>query len=105
MNVWFRSGTFGGVNMADSTDCRMYQDEESSCLTLSNIFFQPIQDVVRHIERGYRMEPPEGCPTEISRLMNEAWMLDPNSRPTFSHMLQRLKALQAVGFPPVANSS
>uniref|UniRef100_A0A915AKQ9 Tyrosine-protein kinase n=1 Tax=Parascaris univalens TaxID=6257 RepID=A0A915AKQ9_PARUN len=65
----------------------------------------PIQDVVRHIERGYRMEPPEGCPTEISRLMNEAWMLDPNSRPTFSHMLQRLKALQAVGFPPVANSS
>ncbi|VDK89262.1 unnamed protein product [Litomosoides sigmodontis] len=51
----------------------------------------PIQDVVRHIEKGYRMEPPEGCPMEISRLMNDAWMLEPSVRPSFTIILQRLK--------------
>lgn len=55
----------------------------------------PIQDVVRHIEKGYRMEPPEGCPSEISRLMSDAWTLEPFSRPSFSHMLQRLKLIHA----------
>lgn len=57
----------------------------------SNHLFQPIQDVVRHIEKGYRMEPPEGCPLEISRLMNEAWILEPSIRPSFCIILQRLK--------------
>ncbi|KAL3998627.1 Protein tyrosine kinase family protein [Acanthocheilonema viteae] len=55
----------------------------------------PIQDVVRHIEKGYRMEPPEGCPTEISRLMNDAWMLEPSVRPSFTIILQRLKLFYA----------
>uniref|UniRef100_A0A914DG95 Tyrosine-protein kinase n=1 Tax=Acrobeloides nanus TaxID=290746 RepID=A0A914DG95_9BILA len=41
----------------------------------------PIQDVVRHIEKGYRMEPPENCPLVISNLMTEAWVLEPASRP------------------------
>ncbi|KHJ48620.1 SH2 domain protein [Trichuris suis] len=30
----------------------------------------PVQDVVRHIEKGYRMEPPEGCPSDIADLMD-----------------------------------
>lgn len=55
----------------------------------------PIQDVVRHIEKGYRMEPPEGCPMEISRLMNESWMLEPSVRPSFTVILQRLKLIYA----------
>uniref|UniRef100_A0A1I7VY05 Tyrosine-protein kinase n=1 Tax=Loa loa TaxID=7209 RepID=A0A1I7VY05_LOALO len=55
----------------------------------------PIQDVVRHIEKGYRMEPPEGCPMEISRLMNESWILEPSFRPAFAVILQRLKLAYA----------
>ncbi|CAG9536633.1 unnamed protein product [Cercopithifilaria johnstoni] len=55
----------------------------------------PIQDVVRHIEKGYRMEPPEGCPMEISRLMNDAWILEPSNRPSFTAILQRLKFVYA----------
>ncbi|VDK67673.1 unnamed protein product [Onchocerca ochengi] len=55
----------------------------------------PIQDVVRHIEKGYRMEPPEGCPMEISRLMNDAWILEPSVRPSFTVILQRLKLIYA----------
>jgi len=53
----------------------------------------PIQDVVRHIEKGYRMEAPEGCPPEVSQLMNEAWALAPADRPTFREMLARLYVL------------
>jgi c-src tyrosine kinase len=30
----------------------------------------PIQDVVRHIEKGYRMEPPEGSPQSVTNLMS-----------------------------------
>ncbi|GMT29129.1 hypothetical protein PFISCL1PPCAC_20426 [Pristionchus fissidentatus] len=54
----------------------------------------PIQDVVRHIERGYRMEAPEGCPAEITRLMHDTWHLTPNDRPAFNQILHRLVGLQ-----------
>lgn len=37
------------------------------------------------------MEPPEGCPTGITRLMNDAWTLEPDQRPSFSEALERLK--------------
>lgn len=55
----------------------------------------PIQDVIRHIEKGYRMESPEGCPTEITRLMNDAWSLEPERRPSFNKALQRLKGVHS----------
>uniref|UniRef100_A0A183HCS5 Pkinase_Tyr domain-containing protein n=1 Tax=Onchocerca flexuosa TaxID=387005 RepID=A0A183HCS5_9BILA len=63
--------------------------------SLKNVGKLPIQDVVRHIEKGYRMEPPEGCPMEISRLMNDAWILEPSVRPSFTIILQRLKLIYA----------
>ncbi|RCN38062.1 hypothetical protein ANCCAN_16007 [Ancylostoma caninum] len=44
---------------------------------------EPIQDVVRHIERGYRMEAPEGCPADVVRIMHDAWALQPQDRPSF----------------------
>ncbi|KAK6060581.1 hypothetical protein COOONC_01757 [Cooperia oncophora] len=47
---------------------------------------KPIQDVVRHIERGYRMEAPEGCPADIVRIMHDAWALQPQDRPTFGQV-------------------
>ncbi|ETN70606.1 SH2 domain protein [Necator americanus] len=50
----------------------------------------PIQDVVRHIERGYRMEAPEGCPADVVRIMHDAWALQPQDRPSFGQVLQRL---------------
>ena len=45
-----------------------------------------LQDVVRHIEKGYRMEPPEGCPRQVAQLMLRAWQLRPDDRPTFTQM-------------------
>lgn len=33
--------------------------------------FQPLADVVRHVENGYKMEAPEGCPKEIYPIMRQ----------------------------------
>lgn len=33
--------------------------------------FQPLADVVRHVENGYKMEAPEGCPAEIYKIMKQ----------------------------------
>ncbi|CAI4225346.1 unnamed protein product [Auanema sp. JU1783] len=56
----------------------------------------PIQDVVRHIERGYRMEAPEGCPADVVRIMSDAWALKPEDRPTFNEILQRINLARSV---------
>ncbi|CAB3407911.1 unnamed protein product [Caenorhabditis bovis] len=53
----------------------------------------PIQDVVRHIEKGYRMEAPEGCPPEVMKIMNETWALQPQDRPSFGQVLQKLTTI------------
>lgn len=53
----------------------------------------PIQDVVRHIERGYRMEAPEGCPSDVVRVMHDAWALKPEDRPAFGEVVDRLVAI------------
>lgn len=51
---------------------------------------QPLADVVKHVEKGYRMEKPEGCPREIHDLMQQAWDLNPDRRPTFNQVKQQL---------------
>lgn len=56
----------------------------------------PLTDVVMHVERGYRMEAPEGCPPEIYTIMKQAWELKPEERPTFNAVLGRLNNLRAI---------
>jgi len=43
----------------------------------------PLGEVVKHVEKGYQMEAPEGCPQQVYTIMKEAWELDPAARPTF----------------------
>ncbi|XP_013414147.1 tyrosine-protein kinase CSK [Lingula anatina] len=56
----------------------------------------PLADVVMHVERGYRMEKPEGCPNEVYEVMRKAWDLDPARRPTFADVKVELEKLRAV---------
>lgn len=56
----------------------------------------PLVDVVRHVERGYRMEAPEGCPPEVYRIMNQTWKLNPHERPLFREVLEMLNNLRAT---------
>jgi len=55
----------------------------------------PLADVVIHVEQGYRMEAPDGCPKEIYDIMREAWELDPNKRPAFKDVSVRLEKIKA----------
>ncbi|KAI0214329.1 Tyrosine-protein kinase CSK [Lamellibrachia satsuma] len=66
----------------------------------------PLSDVVAHVERGYRMEAPDGCPKEIYDIMIEAWNLDHNKRPDFATVsvkLENLRALTPVTTPVQSN--
>ena len=54
---------------------------------------QPVEEVAAHVDRGYRMESPEGCPDQIYKVMTECWNEEPSQRPTFTRIE---KALEAV---------
>ncbi len=56
----------------------------------------PLADVVSHIERGYRMERPEGCPVEIYEIMERAWQLKPEQRPTFRDVSKSLLHMRSI---------
>lgn len=57
---------------------------------------QPLADVVKHVEVGYKMEAPEGCPSEIYEMMRQAWDLNPSRRPSFSDLKVKLLLLKSI---------
>lgn len=57
---------------------------------------QPLADVVKHVEVGYKMDPPEGCPPEIYEMMKQAWDLDPMRRPRFQDLKSKLLHLRNI---------
>lgn len=59
---------------------------------------QPLADVVKYVEQGYKMEAPEGCPSEVYEMMKRAWNLTPSKRPTFLELQLELYKLQAITF-------
>ncbi|XP_031635662.1 tyrosine-protein kinase CSK isoform X2 [Contarinia nasturtii] len=56
----------------------------------------PLADVVKHVEVGYKMEAPEGCPPEIYEMMRQAWDLNPLRRPTFHELKSKLLHLKNI---------
>lgn len=58
------------------------------------IFLQPLADVVKHVEVGYKMEAPDGCPIEIYDMMRQAWDLNPTRRPSFQELKIKLYQLK-----------
>lgn len=52
------------------------------------------------MERGYRMEAPEGCPLGPYEVMRAAWHQDPQQRPTFAATRVRLAAMRDATPPP-----
>jgi hypothetical protein len=41
------------------------------------------------------MEPPDGSPQEIGDIMRQAWQADPDRRPSFAQVLERLKRINS----------
>jgi fyn-related kinase len=49
------------------------------------------KDVVSKIDKGYRMEKPQGCPDGIYKIMLDCWKTEPMDRPTFESLVYRLE--------------
>ncbi|XP_030051429.1 tyrosine-protein kinase Blk [Microcaecilia unicolor] len=43
-------------------------------------------DVIRVLDRGYRMPCPDGCPLELYEIMIKCWRNKPEERPTFEYL-------------------
>ncbi|TKS76906.1 Tyrosine-protein kinase HCK [Collichthys lucidus] len=43
-------------------------------------------EVIRSLEKGYRMQRLESCPTELYEIMLECWKNKPEDRPTFDYL-------------------
>ena len=48
------------------------------------------QEVMQYVTNGGRLESPPGCPGPIYRLMTQCWSTNPEERPTFATILERL---------------
>ncbi|TSK53721.1 Megakaryocyte-associated tyrosine-protein kinase [Bagarius yarrelli] len=51
-----------------------------------------LKEVKEQVEAGYRMEPPEDCPSHIYAIMKLCWDKDPKMRPSFHKLKQHLQA-------------
>ncbi|XP_029474174.1 tyrosine-protein kinase ABL2 isoform X2 [Rhinatrema bivittatum] len=45
------------------------------------------------LEKGYRMEQPEGCPPKVYELMRSCWQWNPSERPSFSETHQAFETM------------
>ena len=55
---------------------------------------QPVDDVAQYVDRGYRMDAPDGCPDTIFRIMQECWNKDRTQRPNFAQIQHTLESVQ-----------
>jgi tyrosine-protein kinase receptor torso len=51
------------------------------------------KDLLRELQKGYRMERSDNCSPEIYRLMIDCWQTRPNRRPTFTQLNRRIAAI------------
>ncbi|XP_043675219.1 ephrin type-B receptor 1-B isoform X11 [Vespula pensylvanica] len=51
------------------------------------------QDVIKSIEKGYRLPAPMDCPEAIYQLMLDCWQKERTHRPTFANLTQTLDKL------------
>ena len=47
-------------------------------------------EVIRNLDKQYRMPCPDGCPEELYDLMMICWKEKPENRPTFEHLQNTL---------------
>lgn len=43
-------------------------------------------EVIRALEKGYRMQKLDSCPAELYKIMMECWKSKPEDRPTFEYL-------------------
>ena len=58
-------------------------------------------EVYHLLEKGYRMDRPDGCPIDVYHLMRRCWMWDPKDRPTFKEARHMLDNMFSVSYDRV----
>ncbi|KAI5617592.1 tyrosine-protein kinase CSK [Silurus asotus] len=53
----------------------------------------PLKDVVPRVEKGYKMEAPDGCPPVVYDIMKQCWTLEPAMRPSFRALKENLQLI------------
>ncbi|XP_066227893.1 proto-oncogene tyrosine-protein kinase ROS isoform X2 [Saccopteryx leptura] len=48
-------------------------------------------DVLNYVQTGGRLEPPRNCPADLWNLMTQCWAQEPDQRPTFHKIQDRLQ--------------
>lgn len=65
---------------------------------LHPLCLQSLKEVSEAVEKGYRMEPPDGCPGPVHTLMGSCWEAEPARRPPFRKIVEKLgRELRSVG--------
>ncbi|KAK1338584.1 hypothetical protein QTO34_019238 [Cnephaeus nilssonii] len=55
----------------------------------------PLKDVVPRVEKGYKMDAPDGCPPAVYEVMKNCWQLDAATRPSFLQLREQLEHIKA----------
>jgi serine/threonine protein kinase len=50
-------------------------------------------EIARFIIEGNREKVPKDCPAEYAHLIEECWAQDPDQRPDFQHIVERLEKM------------
>lgn len=65
---------------------------------LHALCLQSLKEVSEAVEKGYRMEPPDGCPGPVHTLMGSCWEAEPARRPPFRKIAEKLgRELRSAG--------
>lgn len=59
-----------------------------------SVLLQPLKDVVPRVEKGYKMDAPDGCPPAVYDIMKQCWTLEPVMRPSFDTLRENLQLIQ-----------
>ncbi|XP_022435736.1 tyrosine-protein kinase CSK isoform X3 [Monodon monoceros] len=54
----------------------------------------PLKDVVPRVEKGYKMDAPDGCPPAVYEVMKNCWHLDAAMRPSFLQLREQLEHIK-----------
>ncbi|NWU98975.1 ROS1 kinase, partial [Upupa epops] len=51
-------------------------------------------EVLHHVQSGGRLQPPNNCPDDLRNLMTGCWAQEPDHRPTFCYIKDRLQEMR-----------
>uniref|UniRef100_T1IIY4 Fibroblast growth factor receptor n=1 Tax=Strigamia maritima TaxID=126957 RepID=T1IIY4_STRMM len=56
----------------------------------------PVKYLCNELKKGYRMEKPQQCPTDIYLVMRDCWKHHPHERPTFKELVEVLDNILSI---------